>query len=307
MAITNFPRGVSSFGIPLFGSGPIFTTGTVRWVHSGIGTNDNNGLDPDRPFATIDAAINASTATSSTHAGEDFVVAMPGHAETISGANGFDIDVAGVTVLGLGRGTLRPTLTYSATASTIAVGANGTALINFLHVASINAVVTMMDIQATTGFLLEANEFRDAASIGITDTITLTDEVDLVLRNNRFYETDTGVGQSCILGTTPLRLVIDGNYFHKDAQTGIIENGNATVLQVVNNYIRTLAAEDLAIVSGSTATGWIDNNMIRLQDDAFNITEAITITTNIQLGRNWVVNADEQRVIEHNAVQSTDS
>lgn len=292
-------------GIPLFGVSDLLS-GTVRFVHSGTGSANNNGQDPDRPMATTDQAINKCTATSSTYAKEDYVIALPGHTETISAASGFDLDVAGVTVLGLGRGTFRPTLTYSATGSTGAVGANGTALVNLLHVAGIDSLAMMIDIDATTGFLLEANEFRDASSIGVVDTIDLADEVDITLRNNRWYETDTGVGQSCILGSTPTRLVVDGNKFYKDAQTGIIEVGNCVVSDYVNNFIQTIATEDLAIVIGSSGTGWIDNNKIRLKDDAANITQCITISTAMQLGRNWIVNADGERALEHNVTQSTD-
>ena len=295
-------------GIPLFGVSDILS-GTPFFVHSGKGDSSRNGQDPDRPLATIDQAINKCTATSSTYPKSDYVIVLPGHTETISAASGFDLDVAGVTVLGLGRGTLRPTLTYSVATSTGAVGANGTALVNLLHVASIDSLVVMIDVDATTGFLLEANEFRDASSVGIIDTVDIADEVDVVIRNNRWYETDTGVGQSCLLGTTLTRLIVDDNDMDKDAQTGCVELGNAIQCKVINNWIESTAAEDLAIVLGSTATGWIDNNMIRLATDTNNITECITVTANqnCQLGRNWVVNADGERALEHNGTQTADS
>ncbi len=291
-------------GIPLFGVSDLLS-GEVFFAHSGKGSSDNNGRDPDRPMATIDQAINKATATSSSYAAEDWVIALPGHTETISAASGFDLDVAGVTVLGLGRGALRPTLTYSVATSTGAVGANGTALVNLLHVASIDSLAVMIDIDATTGFLLEANEFRDDTSIGIIDTVDVANEVDVTIRNNRWYETDTGIGQSAILGSTPTRLVVQDNKFYKDAQTGIIEIGNCVVSDFLDNFIQTIAGEDLAIVIGSTGTGWIDNNMIRLKDDEANVTECIVAAT-MQLGRNWVVNADGQRVMEHNATQTGD-
>ena len=294
-------------GIPLFGVSDLLS-GTVRFVHAGTGSSSNNGQDPDRPVAMIDQAINKATATSSTYAAEDYVIVLPGHTETISAASGFDLDVAGVTVLGLGRGSLRPTLTYSVATSTGAVGANGTALVNLLHVASIDSLAVMIDIDATTGFLLEANEFRDDTSIGIIDTVDIADETDIVIRNNRWYETDAGIGQSCLLASTPTRLIVDDNIMDKDAQTGCVELGNAVQCRVINNWIETSAAEDLCIVLGTTSTGWIDNNFLRLATDASNITEAITVAANqnCQLGRNWVVNADGERALEYNGAQSTD-
>ncbi|KKK66638.1 hypothetical protein LCGC14_2962100, partial [marine sediment metagenome] len=55
--------------------------------------------------------------------------------------------------------------------------------------------------------------------------------------------------------------------------------------------------------------GWIDNNFLRLRDNEANITEAITVAAsqNCQLGRNWVVNADGERALEHNGTQTADS
>mgnify|MGYP006139353905 CR=1 FL=1 len=44
----------------------------------------------------------------------DVIVVMPGHAETVSGAAGINCDVAGVSIVGLGRGAARPTITMSA-------------------------------------------------------------------------------------------------------------------------------------------------------------------------------------------------
>lgn len=289
-------------GVPLFPS----PGGNVFFVHAS-GSSTVSGRDIDRPLSTIDAAINQCTAASATRIGTDFIYVLPGHTETIAAANGFDLDVAGVEILGLGRGALRPTLTLgSSTAAATAVGANGTALANILYIAAIDSLATCLDIDATTGFLGVALEFRDASSIGIVDTIDLADEVDIHLKDIRFEELDTGIGQSCILGTTPNRLVIDGCVADKDAQTGLIELGNATQCRIINNWLETTATEDLAIVGGSSITGWVDNNKIRLADDAANITECITVSANWQLGRNWVVNADGERALEHNGTQSTD-
>ena len=62
MSLTRFPRGVSSFGIPVIGAGPIVTTGTVFFVDDS-GSNDNSGLDPEQPFATLAYAESRCTAS----------------------------------------------------------------------------------------------------------------------------------------------------------------------------------------------------------------------------------------------------
>jgi len=93
-------------GVPVTGD---FTTGNVFFVSSGSGSNSNPGKAKNAPFATLDYAIGQCTATNG-----DIIYLMPGHAETTTA---IAADVAGVTILGLGRGRARPTITASTTAS----------------------------------------------------------------------------------------------------------------------------------------------------------------------------------------------
>jgi len=117
--------------------------GEVLFVHSGTGANSGPGTNPDAPLATVDYAIGLCTANKA-----DTIYVMPGHAETIAAADGFDVDVAGVRIIGLGSGTNRPTFTYSATASTAAVGAANVVLENLRFVAGISAVVVALNVEA---------------------------------------------------------------------------------------------------------------------------------------------------------------
>lgn len=93
-------------GAPVSGD---FTTGNVFFVHSGTGSNSNHGKEKTAPFATVDYAVGQCTANNG-----DIIYVMPGHAETTTA---IAVDVAGVSILGLGRGRARPTLTASTTAS----------------------------------------------------------------------------------------------------------------------------------------------------------------------------------------------
>ena len=105
---TNFPDGVLSRGVPLDGPGIPVTGGSVFHLSSThAATSDNNtGEDPDFPFTTLDALIAKCTADKG-----DVILAYPGHVESIANAQ-IDLDVAGVSVIGLGRGTLRPRIDY---------------------------------------------------------------------------------------------------------------------------------------------------------------------------------------------------
>lgn len=118
--------------------------GKVFFVDSnGGGSSTSGGLSPETAFTTIDAAINACTASKG-----DTIYVMPGHAETIAGADGFDADVAGIRIIGLGWGAKKPVLTFSATDSKCSVGASSVWIENIRFQAGISAVVVGLNVEA---------------------------------------------------------------------------------------------------------------------------------------------------------------
>lgn len=120
------------------------STGEIFFVDSATGTNAaGGGKSPDSPLATLDYAIGLCTASKG-----DTIYLMPGHAETISGADGFDADVAGIRIIGLGWGALRPTFNFTATASKVSVGAANVTIQNVRFVAGISAVVVGVNVEA---------------------------------------------------------------------------------------------------------------------------------------------------------------
>src|SRR5690606_12677871 len=110
--------------------------------------------------ATIDYAVGRCLAGRG-----DLILVMPGHAETISSSSILTLDVAGVAILGLGVGSARPTLTYTAAAATINVTAANITVSNILHVANFADVATAYTNNAGPEFCIDNCEFRDASSI----------------------------------------------------------------------------------------------------------------------------------------------
>jgi len=162
MTIARFPHGVSSFGIPVLGAGPIVTTGNVFFVDDS-GSDNNSGEDPSQPFATLDYAIGRCTASQG-----DTIVLMPGHAETTTA---IAVDVAGVRIVGLGIGADRPTLTAT-TASTdlINITAAGCTLENFRLVGAASGVTALVDVAANTPTFINMH-FEQAATPLLAVTI----------------------------------------------------------------------------------------------------------------------------------------
>ena len=156
--ITDFPNGVTSFGIPVIGSGagiPV-TTGSYFFVDSSLGLSGNAGTSPSTALATVDQAINKCTAGKG-----DVIVCMPGHAEAVT-ATSIALDVAGVQVVGLGFGLNRPTFTYtSATGSTITVSAANCSWRGCHFIGNLDNVVTAFTIGAAKDFVLSGNTFAD--------------------------------------------------------------------------------------------------------------------------------------------------
>jgi len=97
------------------------TTGNIWFVDSGSANASDAagfGQNPDAPCATIDYAIGLATASNG-----DWIVAMPGHTDTVSAAGSIAADVAGIRIIGLGEGINRPVISWSAAAGYVSVTA----------------------------------------------------------------------------------------------------------------------------------------------------------------------------------------
>ena len=81
MSITNFPNGLSSFGVPLFGlGGMIPIPGNVYYLDNDRGLDSNNGLDPTRPKQTLSNVQSVMTAN------QNDVAILIGHSSAGTGA-----------------------------------------------------------------------------------------------------------------------------------------------------------------------------------------------------------------------------
>ncbi|MDE2097568.1 MAG: hypothetical protein KGL39_10005 [Patescibacteria group bacterium] len=132
---SNFPGGFSNVtirGVPLTQSHP----GQVFWVGNSpasllpgqIAASDGNPGTFNAPFATLQYAVSRCIDQRG-----DIIFLKPGHNEIISGAtpnldggaitaNNLSLYTAGVAIVGLGFGSLRPTFTFTAAAASILLG-----------------------------------------------------------------------------------------------------------------------------------------------------------------------------------------
>ncbi len=251
--LTNFPNGITSFGIPVLGSGDIFTTGKVFFVSSTSGNNGRNGKSPTQALATIANALTRCTANKG-----DIIVVMPGHTETISAA-GTLTAVAGVSVIGLGSGTLKPLLTWSATASTFAISAANFRLINVNTKVSVDSVVLMFPVTAA-GFVMENVGFIETASMQALIFLNTTAAgTDLTIRNCNHRQITAGCTKWIdLVGADRAR--IENCFFHIHASTHIVGGTTTASLQVLLKDIVSVNEADAAnLLMLASTTGFANN------------------------------------------------
>jgi hypothetical protein len=310
--IANYPNGfangIAIRGVPITQMHP----GQVFWVSNStallpgqIGGSDSNKGTFDQPFATVDYAVGRCVANRG-----DIVMVKPGHAETIASATALAIDVAGVAVVGLGVGSNRPTFNLTATTSTIAMSAANCTFWNCLVTGGIDAIVAAITVSAAD-CRLQLN-YRDVTG-QCTDCVLTTAAADRLYIDVNDYDGATAAGTNAgiaIVGGDHIEIVgryMDGNF----AVGGIDIRTTATTDLFVHDfqYFRTRNAADIFLVDTITAsTGQVGPNInIRLNDNAANITEAVTGATFVVQDPVYVVNLAGEKGMLINWTASTDA
>lgn len=254
MIPTAFPNGVTSYGMPVLGGGVELppTTGSVFFVHSGTGNTGFAGTSPANPKATIAQAIALCTASKS-----DIIIVMPGHAENITSATSLALNVAGVSVIGLGRGRNRPVLSFTNTAGKIVITGANCRLSNLVLLADVSAVVTGISVEAHDveldhlymGFVDTGDDFAIMVLVSAFDRLNVHD-CHFVAENTAGC--NAGIQFVDALDTHIWRNVFEGDY------TTAVLNGVTTLstgVFVVGNYLRnsdTTAGVLLTTVASST-------------------------------------------------------
>jgi hypothetical protein len=287
---TNFPSGITSQGIPVIPGVPL-TTGTYFFVHSGTGADSASGRDKTHPLATVAAAIAKCTANKG-----DVILLMPGHAETILNATAFNLSIAGVSVIGLGQGLLRPTFTYTtATTATWTVSAANCSITNCHFIANFANVASAFTTAAAKDFAITQNSFVDnSASLNflciVTTNATNNDADGLTFTNNYVYSLPATDGAVVSVLGNLLRLNVSYNYVDKPGVTndaGHLITMSSKVcggVRIIGNFVSMVALISQAtgaLFTGSstTSSGHCCDNYLICSDT----TAAILATTGTKI------------------------
>lgn len=269
MGLTQFPKGVASFGMPVLGGSGVMTTGSVFFVDSGAdnASDGNDALSPDAPAATIDGAINKCTASNG-----DVIFVMPGHSESIDAAGDVAMDVAGVSVIGLGVGHTRPQLVYNTAAGSVTITASNVRWSNIVHVCSVasttNAIIADNTIEHVE---IDNCHFTfDATGVEFTVMIKLgngaTDSADDVYIHDNWFQAENIDGCASALLIDDCQYVrIMNNLFTGDYNSVAIDGAAASSAcldyVIAHNIVQNIDT-GLAIDLDDAATGVAFNNYI---------------------------------------------
>lgn len=228
MTMTNFSHGITSFGVPVFGSTEDVIAGDVYFVGATAGSSWLAGVDApecgskERPFATIDYAIGKCTASNG-----DVIFVLPGHTETLAAAGAITADVAGISIIGLGNGSLRPKLTLSATASTIAISAANVTMKNLIIIPGIAEIVTVFNVTGSYCTLDGIISYPNSTYCIMTMVLTTAAADDLTIQNCHWVQTTAPAANSkfiSLVGADRARIL--NNYF----DVALTNHASSTIL-----------------------------------------------------------------------------
>jgi len=301
----------------LYGRGgtPILAAPRARgrdfYVSSLVGAAGSSGNGPFEAISTIDAAIGKCTAGRG-----DRIFAMEGHVETVTAAAGVLMDVAGVSLIGLGRGSLRPKINFTtAVTASFKVTAANCYVQNILFTGGIDALTNPVHIDAADCSLVDI-ETRDVTGQA-TDFIVTTDNADRLLISGWRHIGDSAAGADTAISLVGGDdwVIEDFNIYGNFAVAGI-ENVTTAANRVRiggssrggKNYIWTENAADILVTMVAASTGFIGpdiNGM--LQDNAANITEAFAGAAMAFMQPINIVNLAGEASMQTNITASTDA
>lgn len=223
------------------------------------------GQNPDAPFATLDYAIGQCTASNG-----DVIYVMPGHAENLTAADSIDCDVAGIKIIGLGWGALKPTFSTTAAAGSFKVDAANVLVRNLRLVANFATGTTagMTLTASATNLIVEDCDWRDtsAANEFLLHVTIPTGVGPATFRRCTFVTAAGSMTNSFLFAGTSTSFTIEDCYFFVDSADSVIDHaaGASTNLRIHNNTIINIdtGAAGYCIEQKSDGTGVASRNLL---------------------------------------------
>lgn len=185
----------------------VVNQGTSYFVDSGSGSDTNSGTSWSQALATLSTAIGKCTASQG-----DTIYLAEGHAEDVESAGAITVNVAGINIIGLGRGASRPTFTFkTATTATMIISSASVYVENIICLTALDSVVSPVVI---SGANVELNnvEFQDTSSTveAVRAILTTATADNLVLNiKHRGFAGDAGVNLVRLVGANNAEITVN--------------------------------------------------------------------------------------------------
>lgn len=258
--------------------------------------------DPPELTGRIFSTINSALLECRSGRG-DVVYVLPGHAETISAADGWSNLVAGTRILGNGYGSIKPTITFSATGSTILIDVADTWISGLKFVTAASTTVTVGLVGSAANFHFVGNEVDLGSSSSLwTNFATATSAcTGWVWASNEMYSTVTAAFTTVLTTTGACsRFKLLDNFIMAGpvtAATGVLfDFSNAACLNCVvtgNMLWNNTASSKFVIKPHANMTGWVHQNVWGSGDGSTAPASSgfSTYTTDMRFGINQAVTA----------------
>jgi hypothetical protein len=245
MPTTNYPNEISLGGVSLLDT----YAGNVFWVDSGTGSDIGSAKGTkQKPYATLEYALDKCTAGNG-----DIIMVYPGHAETLT--VGFTLDTAGVSVIGLGNGDNRPTLTINAAIDGVSISGDDCLLHNFRIIAGSSVAVGTRLMSFTTASDVIVSGCKFEMAYVMYHMIYIKSGDNIKIKDCEFFNTITTAAndhpQRCLINDSGTNVVVSHCRF-KDTEASKTE----LWATIVNSGVKTgsMQVEDCTFICRGVAT-----------------------------------------------------
>ena len=273
--------------------------GSVFYCDSGESSGTEDGLTWATATDTLDEAINLCT----NNAGDVIFVAA-GHAEATLTTQAVDVDVIGVTIIGLGNGSNRPTFTYTGANGEVAIGADNVTIKNILFLTSVTGV--LMGIEVEDGvdyFTLDRCEFNEVGDNTGTDEFVeavnfVNNNTGCVIQNCTFTAKASGAAHAIFMDADTDQTTIRHNTIRGDYSVACIGGDTTASTNLIieeNTLINGSLVADgginavAAIVLLDATAGLIRDNII-VSDVATGL--LMRVADDMVFMNNWITDRD---------------